>query len=333
MNDEATSTAGSLSSSDASGSDAPAWRRYASFAGAFVLGAVLLVAGWGKALDPEAFAVQVKSEGLVFLLPAMAIALFAIAIEFFLGAALVLGVRNRWVLGSSTALVIFFVFLTGRTYWRSLHGIQPDTGSCGCFGRLVERTPGEAFWQDLLLLVPPLLLAWLARSRGAAKIRLAIAAAVMAAFTAFAYKSPDLPLDDFVTALKPFSEIKTLCAGNPELGARTCLDGIVPELAFGNHLVIVADLSADAFTSRVAELNDFHYLEGAPHLWVLSSASEEELFQFRFSRGPSFEIREAPAPLLQTFYRRLPRSFLVESGKVVETFDGLPPLDRWRTKQ
>lgn len=328
MNDDATLPAAS-ERADA----LPAWRRIAAFAGAFVLGAVLLIAGWGKALDPAAFAVQVKSEGLVFLLPAMAIALFAIALEFFLGSALVLGVRSRPILWTSTALVAFFVFLTGRTYWRALHGILPETGNCGCFGRLVERTPGEAFWQDLLLLVPPLLLAWLAASRGKATGRLLIATVVTMAFTVFAWKSPDLPLDNYVTALKPFVEVKQLCAGNAALGARTCLDGIVPELAFGTHLVIVADLSADAFTSRVAELNDYHWLEGVPHLWVLSSATEEELFQFRFSRGPSFEIREAPAPLLQTFYRRLPRSFLVESGKVVETFDGLPPLDRWRTKQ
>lgn len=311
----------------------PAWRRYASFAGSFVLGAVLLFAGWAKALDPESFTRQVRDEGLEILLPAAAIALFALAIEFFLGTALLLGVRTRLVLGATTALVAFFVFLTGRTYWNALHGIFPESANCGCFGRMVERTPAEAFWQDLLLLVPPLILAWLATSRGKVAGRLWVATAVTVALTVFAWRSPELPLDDYVTALKPGEKAEELCAGNAEHGARTCLDVIVPELAIGKHLVIVADVLAPEFTARVPELNDFRWLEGAPFLWVLSSATEEQLFQFRFGSGPSFEIREAPAPLLSTFYRRLPRSFLVEGGKVVETFDGLPPLDRWRTQQ
>ena len=321
-----------LSAAPTSPAAPAAWRRVAAFAGGLVLGGVLLFAGWAKALDPDAFTQQIRDEGLEILLPAAAIALLALAIEFFLGSALMLGVRSRLILWPSTALVAFFIFLTGRTYWNSLHGIEPPSSSCGCFGRMVERTPGEAFWQDLLLLVPPLLLAWLAITPGKARGRMAVATLVTVFLTAFAFKAPDLPLDNYVTALKP--EVKTgdLCAGNAELGARTCLDGIVPELALGSHLLIVADVSADAFTSRVGELNDFHWLEGAPKLWVLSSATEDELFQLRFSRGPSFEIREAPAPLLSTFYRRLPRSFLVQDGEVVETFDGIPPLDRWRTK-
>jgi uncharacterized membrane protein YphA (DoxX/SURF4 family) len=319
--------------SPAAGPQPPAaWRRVAGFVGGLVLGGVLLFAGWAKALDPEAFTRQVRDEGLEILLPAAAIALVALAIEFFLGTALMLGVRSRLVLWPTTALVAFFIFLTGRTYWNSLRGIEPPSSSCGCFGRMLERTPGEAFWQDLLLLLPPLLLAWLAITPGKARGRLAVAAVVTCGLTLFAFKAPDLPLDDYVTALKP--EVKTgeLCAGNAALGARTCLDGIVPELALGAHLLIVADISADAFKSKVSELNEFHWLEGAPKLWVLSSATEEELFQLKFGHGPSFEIREAPAPLLSTFYRRLPRSFLVQDGEVVETFDGIPPLDRWRTK-
>lgn len=311
----------------------PRWRRIASLAGAMVLGAVLLFAGWAKALDPDAFTRQIRNEGLEILLPAAAIALLALAIEFFLGTALLLGVRSRLILWPTTALVAFFVFLTGRTYWNSLQGIEPAEANCGCFGRLVERTPAEAFWQDLLLLLPPLLLAWLVVESTPARRRLLVATTVTAALSLFAWKSPELPLDDYVTQLKPAAAASDLCAGNAEHGARTCLSVILPELAEGTHLVIVADISAEVFASRVAELNELHWLEGFPKLWVLSSATEEELFQFRFSRGPSFEIREAPAPLLSTFYRRLPRSFLVENGRVVETFDGFPPFERWRTKE
>ena len=280
MNDTAPSAANPSAAVPAQ----PAWRRFASLAGSVVLGGVLLFAGWAKALDPDAFTRQVRDEGLEIVLPAAAIALFAIAIEFFFGTALLLGVRNRWVLLPTSALVAFFLFLTGRTYWRSLEGIEPPSGSCGCFGRLIERTPAEAFWQDLLLLLPPLILAWLAVAPGG-KRRLVSAGIFTASLTFFAWKSPELPLDDYVTQLKPAASAHELCAGNAELGARTCLDVILPELATGTHLVIVADLSADAFTSRVSELNEFQWLEGVPALWVLSSATEEGPRRTSSTRG------------------------------------------------
>ena len=84
-----------------------------------------------------------------------------VAVEVGLGVALLLDLRRRSVLVPATLLVALFVFLTARTYWRATHGglSAADAASCGCFGNLVERTPAEAFWQDLLMLVPALALA------------------------------------------------------------------------------------------------------------------------------------------------------------------------------
>jgi uncharacterized membrane protein YphA (DoxX/SURF4 family) len=132
-----------------------------------VLGIVLLVAVWAKAVDPASFAEQIRTEKLDFALSAPAIALLALALEAGLGLALLLGVRRNWVLVPATLLVAFFLFLTGRAWWLSAHGLRDAAASCGCFGNLVQRTPAEAFWQDLLLLVPPLVLAFVGRgSRG-----------------------------------------------------------------------------------------------------------------------------------------------------------------------
>ena len=76
---------------------------------------------------------------------------------------LVLGVRYRAVLVATGLLVAFFLFLTGRAYWRDVNGIVAgDPASCGCFGNLLDRSPAEAFLQDVVLLVPGLLLAALA---------------------------------------------------------------------------------------------------------------------------------------------------------------------------
>ncbi len=296
-----------------------------------MLGAVFLVAAWAKTLDPSAFATQITSEGLDFLLPASAVALFALALEVFLGAALLLMVRRLWILLPTAGLVVFFLFLTGRSYWRYAQGIEPEDGAgCGCFGNLVERTPAEAFWQDLLLMVPALLLAFLAFDRGgrSPRLRMAIVSVLAVATAILAWKAPDLPLDNLATRLRPGIEALSICAGSEENKNLVCMDGILPELAEGEHVVVMAQLTDDPFTQHVDSLNEFHWAAKGPSLWVLTDATEEELFTFRFSHAPSFEMREAPPALLRPLYRTLPRSFLVHDGKVVETYNGLPPLDQ-----
>ena len=135
-------------------------RQIISLAGAFILGAVLIVASIGKVIDPIVFVEQIRKEGLDIGMSASTVALIALAVETALGFALLLGVRNRWVLVPSSGLVAFFLFLTGRTYWMVLTGQRDDTYDCGCFGVFLQRTATEAFWQDLFLLLPPLLMAF-----------------------------------------------------------------------------------------------------------------------------------------------------------------------------
>lgn len=144
--------------------ETPPWRRRLSLLGAFLLGAVLVIATVGKLLEPVLFVEQIRHEGLDIVFSAETVALIALALETGLGVALLLGVRHRWILGLTTALVGFFVFLTGRNYYLVLTGARENSADCGCFGVFMQRTATEAFWQDLFLLVPPLLLAFLDRS-------------------------------------------------------------------------------------------------------------------------------------------------------------------------
>ncbi len=302
------------------------WRRILGIAGGVVLGAVFLIAAWAKALDPRAFAGQITLEGLDFLLPAAAVALIALALEVFLGGALLLAVRRWWILWPTAALVAFFLFLTGRAYWRAAHGVVSDDAGCGCFGNLVERTPAEAFWQDLLLMVPALLFAFLGRDRGTTpRWRLAAISTATLAVVLLAWKAPELPLDDLATRLKPGVDPMAICAGSAEDDSRVCMDGVLPEIAQGEHLVVIAELEDGPLGDNVEALNEYHWAGSGPSLWVLTAATAEQVFGFRFSRGPSFELREAPAALLRPLYRTLPRSFLVRDGRVVETYRGLPP--------
>jgi uncharacterized membrane protein YphA (DoxX/SURF4 family) len=288
------------------------------------LGAVLLVAVWAKALDPAAFAEQIRIEGLDALLSAPAVALLALALEAGLGLALVLGVRRPWVLVPAALLVAFFVFLTGRAWWMSAHGLR-EAESCGCFGNLVQRTPAQAFWQDLLLLVPALLLSFAGRERSARfpAVRAAVAAAATVAVALFAWKAPELPLDDLATRLSPGVEVGRICAGggdNP-----VCLDTVAPDLKEGEHLVVMADL-ADLPGDAVQGLNRIQKGGGSVVLLSASPADQHRAFFWRF--GPAFQVVETPEPLLRPLYRRLPRSFRVEDGRVTETYAGLPPPSR-----
>ena len=304
--------------------------------GAF-LGALFLFAAWAKAIHPTAFVEEVAGRGLALGalgLTAGAVAFLALALEAGLGALLLLGVRRLWVLVPTALLVGFFLFLTGQDYYRALAGLEVEASSCGCFGNLVQRTPAEAFWQDLLLMLPALVLAFVGRprqGRTVPPVRTAVGLLAAGAIVLLAWKAPALPLDDLATRLKPGVEVASFCAGTgPE---RMCLDTLIPDLAHGESLVVLADLD-EGFGERVERINrylDGRYLEetGAPPLWVVTAAGPAERQSFCWTWAPGFEAVQAPEPLLAPLYRSLPRSFRVRDGEVVETWAGLPPFERW----
>jgi hypothetical protein len=302
------------------------WIRLLGYLGAAFLGGVLLVAAWAKALDPLAFAQQIHSEKLDFLLSAPAVALLALGLEVGLGVALLLGVRRLGVLVPAAFLVAFFLFLTGRTYWLAAHGVAPDTAGCGCFGNLVVRSPKAAFWQDLLLLVPGLTLAFLGRGREGRRPTGRILAAAVLALGAmvFAWKAPDLPLDDLATRLKPGAEIQRMCAGAGN--DRVCLDSVATDLHAGTHLVVLADLADPGFQKSVQALNAYAASGREPAVLVLADVTTEAKQAFFWRFAPSFPIVETPGAILRPLYRRLPRSFVVDNGHVTRTYPGLPPL-------
>ena len=179
----------------------PRWKEYAGTAGAVLLGMVFLIAAFPKAWYPDdfgAFIDQIRLEQLDFLFTAVQVALIALALEAGLGTALLLGVRHLGVLLPTAALVVFFIFLNGRNYWLVSQGLR-EPGSCGCFGSLIERTPAEAFWQDLLLMVPLTLLCFWRRrkSEGVPRRRLGVALVAALGVSLWASRSPDI---DYIEA-------------------------------------------------------------------------------------------------------------------------------------
>ena len=321
-------------SSTANGPAPGRWQRWIGTAAGCVLGGVLLVAAWAKALDPAAFAQQIHVDGLDRLLPASVLALVALGLEAGLGVALLLGVRRLWVMLPATLLAAFFILLNGRAYWLAAHGRIADAAACGCFGNLVQRTPAEAFWQDTLLLALPLALAFLGRDRNLRRLpplRTAAVALFAGGVPAFAWRAPELPLDDLATRLKPGAAVGQLCAGRAGSRDAVCLDSVAPELDRGNHLVVLDDLDDPALAKAVPAFNAYADAPGAAAVWVLtaSDAARQRLFFWKW--GPTFKIVETPVELLRPLYRRLPRSFAVQDGRVTATFPGLPPLPKTST--
>jgi hypothetical protein len=292
-----------------------------------LLGAVFLLAVWGKALDPSAFAEQIRLEGLDFLFSAQSVALIALALEAGLGLALLLGVRRMWVLVPTALLVVFFLSLTGRAWYLDAHGLRTEAAGCGCFGNLVQRSPAEAFWQDLLLMVPPLGFAFLGRDRRSRRfppLRTAAVTLGALAVAVFTWKAPELPLDDLATRLRPGTTVDRICVDQGE--DPLCLSTVAADLTKGEHLVVIADLADPSFHQAVGALNDTAGDPEGPRVWVLSASPPEQVFQFRWTQGPIFQVVEAPAALLRPLYRRLPRAFRVKDGQVTQTWAGLPPL-------
>ena len=140
-----------------------------TFAGAF-LGCVLLFAVWAKALDPAAFADQIHTEKLDFLLSAQGVALIALALEAGLGLALLLGVRRTvgarspprcWSPSSSSSPAA----PGGSPRTACATPPSPAAASATWCSARRPRPSGRTS----LLLVPPLLLAWVgARAPAAA---------------------------------------------------------------------------------------------------------------------------------------------------------------------
>lgn len=318
------------------------WTWWVGTAAAVFLGAIYLVAVYAKAIAPGAFVAQIRTEGLDVLVPAAAVAFAALAVEAAVGVALLCNLRRLWVLVPTALLTVFFLALNTRAWWLDLKGLREDTAGCGCFGNLVERTPGEALVQDLLILGIPTLLVFLGRPRDGRSVpplRTALVVLAALAVPLFAWKAPELPLDDLATRLKPGVDIATLCNGRGD--ARVCLDTLVPELTVGRHLVVLTTLDDETFLAAVDRLSDYAAAaspatvaaegKGAAPLWVLAPGSEEEHRAFFWSHGPAFQLQEVPEAVLAPLYRRPPRSFRVEDGMVTATWSGLPPLPETNT--
>ncbi len=292
------------------------WSRLVGTLAGILLGLVLLASAWTKGVDPAGFAEHIVRLGLLPPGPAAWGGILVVGLEAALGLALVAGLRRWPVLVAVTLMMAGFV---GITAWEFVHPLE-DYSSCGCFGNLVQRTPGQALLEDVGFLTLALL-AWLGRPRRPVRWRWALLPAGFAAGVTLCLLAPSLPLDDLATRLRPGVTVASLR-----------IDEIIPELQEGTHLVLLLDRADEATRAEIPRVNEHLALQGGPvDVFGLAEENEELEVEFLWTAGPAFDVRGAPWSLLKPLYRKLPRSFLVRDGVVVRVWNGIPPdadLDR-----
>jgi len=286
------------------------WRRAAGHLGRVALGLIFLAAGFLKALDPAEFVHQVAGYGLIGPRLASVSAPALIVIEIVLGVALVAGVRPLLTASASILLLLLFIGIEA-------HGIAVGrTESCGCFGAYLKRTPAEVIGEDLLFVGLAVLA--IGGLRGWAGTRPGRAAAVLATSivlsTAFVVASPSLPIDDLVTPLRAGRTLADL-----DLAKR------IPELTTGRHLVALIDVTDPRAAEIASALDALVSRPGAPPVLGLSPSSEQEIDTFRWTVVPAFEVKSVDRDVIKKLYRRLPRYFVLDSGRVAAVYDGAPP--------
>lgn len=126
-----------------------------------ITGALFVFSGIVKLNDPSGFAIKLNEYFDVFSQDISSLDSFFqslkdysifmsgsfCALEVLLGFAMLLGWQMRMTLSITTALIVFFTFLTGYS------AVYNKVTDCGCFGDLIHLEPWDSFKKDLILLL------------------------------------------------------------------------------------------------------------------------------------------------------------------------------------
>ncbi|UCD37097.1 MAG: DoxX family protein [Fidelibacterota bacterium] len=121
------------------------WKQRLVSVGRVALGSIFIVSGVMKALDAQSFMATLPFYQLPdWLLPPGAL---VPTIEVSLGIALLMGLATRFIALASLGMLAFFTVLLIL----GIAGGELDT--CGCFGRLLEQSPGSALVRNIVLML------------------------------------------------------------------------------------------------------------------------------------------------------------------------------------
>ena len=273
-----------------------------------VVAAVILVAAILKALDPLAFAEQIRAYGIFPNLAWLAAWSFIISEVLLAGALLV----NLYTRLTGTLSLILLAFFIGITAYGMMIGLS---GDCGCFGNLVHRSPEQVIIEDALMMLAVVfgMLVLSRERRKAAWWRIALVlvlGAAAAATTAFAYK---LPVDSFATSLRPGAKLDTWP-----------VEGLNRDLGRGTHVVFLFSSKSRDVQVDVAMMNAVAQTEGIPSAIGLITEGTAAVTEVMFQFGTAFPVGALEPRFARNLYRTLPRTFVLHEGTVVDVWSRIP---------
>lgn len=295
-----------------------------------LIGLVLVAGAAMKAVNIPGFAAGIRSYH-VFYNPTLLynLAVFTIAVEAVLGAALLAGIRLRGLVHALvTALLVFFTAMIAYAW--IAHGIE----DCGCFGDYVKMGPRTSIFKNIVMIAMvglPWIVTWRHASptqwpfgHRAARIAAVVASlAIVAGSAAFSAKPTPARQTSAATPSEP-SNTATPAPAGPFAGITVEDAGQSHNLSHGTFLVAILSATCDHCKASIEPLNALIAEATTPQVVGLVMGEVDELEQFRMETTPLF-----PTQLVDTMTwlemlgdaKAPPRFILLENGVPVEHWD------------
>jgi len=281
-----------------------------------LIGAFFLVSAAAKAVDMEAFGVQISAYNVIKDAALVhAAAYIAVSVEALLGAALVAGQRSRGATHLVSAGMIV-VYSTLIAYAWQFHGLE----DCGCLGQWISMGPIESLIKNAVLLAL-LGAAWFGGGSSPAPqpskfARPAAAAGLGVVFALAAF--------GLLTAAPP----PPATAGVPEDAARPFAqfvfdaDGQPFNLGEGTFLVPLLNATCSHCQASVPALNNLFASDGAPDMVALMMGDDDEIADFRAVTEALFALHRIDTLKFMEFIGTSPpRLVLVKDGVAAQHWD------------
>lgn len=285
------------------------WRFWMPRVSAGLVGLILLTAGVSKAMDMELFVRQIRDYGIIshpVLLIASAWGM--VALECVLGVGLLVFYRPRLTLSVTAALVLMFVVVNT---WAWLTNAAED---CGCFGEWLKHTPGEAAFQNLVMLAVTAL-AWpghryVRKVRTRAKAWVVIIASVIGLTLPVLFGMPSLTPEKLPAKVSGIGPIEVHGLEDVDLNE-------------GTYLIVLMGTDCPHCHEAVPDLNVLSDTPDLPPLIALCTSKEQECIEFVEDFQPVFPIGHISEKL---FWRLLsdgdmPRTILLQDGRIKRVWD------------